>query len=191
MAAAAKCRSNMNFAIQLREGSQTSEHKITIENASHAKDGSEKPQFLIDGKAVEADWAEISPGAYSILIGGRSYEARVAAAPDSTPAQAGKWVVTISEYDFQVRVHDPRMRRFAGQAVAHDGPLDVLAPMPGKVVRVLVEPGQQVAADQGLVVIEAMKMQNELRAPRAGRVTEVNVREGAGIESGVKLMRLE
>ncbi len=181
----------MNFEIEMCEGSQTSRHQIAIESASDGKGGREKPQFSIDGKAVEADWVEISPGAYSILIGGRSYEARVAPAPDSTPAQAGKWVVTIAEYDFHVQVRDPRMRRFAGQAVAQNGPLDVLAPMPGKVVRVLVEPGQQVAADQGLVVIEAMKMQNELRAPRAGRITEVNVREGTGIESGAKLMRLE
>jgi biotin carboxyl carrier protein len=56
---------------------------------------------------------------------------------------------------------------------------------------VLVARDQEVAQDQGLVVIEAMKMQNELRAPRAGRVTEVHVREGLGIEAGARLLRLE
>ena len=67
----------------------------------------------------------------------------------------------------------------------------MLAPMPGKIVRVLVESDQEVKQDQGLVVIEAMKMQNELRAPRGGRITAVHVKEGIGIEAGARLLRLE
>ena len=63
--------------------------------------------------------------------------------------------------------------------------------MPGKIVRVLVGADQEVAQDQGLVVIEAMKMQNELRAPRAGRITQVHIKEGIGIEAGARLLRLE
>jgi biotin carboxyl carrier protein len=181
----------MNFEIELREDSRTSEHQLTIDRASNGTSGSEKPQFSIDGKLVGADWAEIRPGHYSILINGQSYEARVQPAPDSRPGQPDAWVVTIAEHDFHVKVRDPRTRRFAGQGVVHDGPLEVLAPMPGKIVRVLVGCDEQVAQDQGLVVIEAMKMQNELRAPRAGRITEVHVKEGIGIETGAKLLRLE
>jgi biotin carboxyl carrier protein len=145
----------------------------------------------MDGKPIEADWTEIRPGQYSILIDGQSYEARVAPAPDTPPGQPESWVVAIAEYDFHIRIRDPRARRFAGQTATHDGPLEVLAPMPGKIVRVLVEPGQEVAQDQGLVVIEAMKMQNELRAPRAGSITQVHVKEGTGIEAGARLLRLE
>ncbi len=181
----------MNLEVQLREDSRTSEHHLSIQNPSNGQGGREKPRFAIDGKLCQADWTEISPGTYSILIDGQSYEVRVAPAPDSRPGQADTWVVTIAEYDFYVQVRDPRTRRFAGQAIAHNGPLDVLAPMPGKVVRVLVSRDQEVSQDQGLVVIEAMKMQNELRAPRAGHVTEVHVREGIGIEAGAKLLRLE
>lgn len=181
----------MNFEIQLREDSRTSEHQLTIENPSNGRSDNEMPRFAIDGKPIEADWTEISPGTYSIIIGGQSYEVRVAPAADSSPGQSGQWVVTIAEHDFYVRMRDPRTRRFAGQAMAHEGPLDVLAPMPGKIVQVLVGRDEEVAQDQGLVVIEAMKMQNELRAPRAGRVTEVHVREGIGIEAGAKLLRLE
>ncbi len=62
--------------------------------------------------------------------------------------------------------------------------------MPGKIVKMLVADGQQVTGGQGLLVIEAMKMQNELRAPRAGRVEKIYVREGTGVESGFKLLRL-
>ena len=181
----------MNFEIELREDSETSEHRLSMERPSNGRGGAEKPQYSIDGKPLDADWTEIRPGHYSILVGGQSYEARVAPAADSRPGRPDTWVVTIAEYDFHVRVRDPRTRRFAGQAAAHDGPLDVLAPMPGKIVRVLVSRDEEVALDQGLVVIEAMKMQNELRAPRAGRITQVHVKEGIGIEAGARLLRLE
>jgi biotin carboxyl carrier protein len=68
------------------------------------------------------------------------------------------------------------------------GQITVAAPMPGRVVKVLVAPGDTVTARQGLVVVEAMKMENELRAPRAGTVAEVRVREGAPVEANVVLV---
>ena len=181
----------MNFEIELREDSRTSQHKLTVESSANGHAGQETLEFFIDGKALEADWVEIRLGHYSILIDGQSYEARVQPAPDARPGQPEIWAVTIAQYDFHVEVRDSRTRRFAGQALAHNGPLEVLAPMPGKVVRVLVGRDEEVAQDQGLVVIEAMKMQNELRAPRPGRIAEVHVREGIGIEAGAKLLRLE
>lgn len=181
----------MNFEVELREDSRCSEHRLSIERPSNSKTGAPRPQFSIDGKPLEADWVEIRPGNYSIIINGRSYEARVAPAADTPPGQPESWVVTIAEYDFHIHVRNPRTRRFAGQAATHEGPLDVLAPMPGKIVRVLVGADQEVAQDQGLVVIEAMKMQNELRAPRAGRITQVHIKEGIGIEAGARLLRLE
>jgi biotin carboxyl carrier protein len=181
----------MNFEIELREDSRASEHRLRVESPSEGKGSGEKSQFSIDGQALEADWTEIRPGHYSILINGQSYEARVQPAPDSRPGLTVSWDVTIAEYDFRVEVRDPRTRRYAGQSIAHDGPLEVLAPMPGKIVQVLVGCDEEVAKDQGLVVIEAMKMQNELRAPRAGRITEVHVKEGIGIEAGAKLLRLD
>ena len=71
------------------------------------------------------------------------------------------------------------------------GPQRVIAPMPGKVVKVLVKPGDTVAAKQGVVVVEAMKMENELRAPKAGTVTEVRVGEGTSVEAGAVLVVME
>ena len=67
----------------------------------------------------------------------------------------------------------------------------VVAPMPGRVVRLLVQPGDEVAARQGVVVVEAMKMENELRSPKAGRVKEVNVAPGASVEAGRVLLIVE
>ena len=67
----------------------------------------------------------------------------------------------------------------------------VLAPMPGRIVRVLVAPGDEVVARQGLIVIEAMKMENELASPKAGRVKEVSVTEGTSVEAGRLLVIVE
>ena len=91
-----------------------------------------------------------------------------------------------------VSVADPRIfRRRAGGRVAGSGPATILAPMPGRVVKVLVQRGDEVAARQAVVVIEAMKMENELRAARAGVVTEVRVTQGASVEANAVLVVLE
>jgi len=117
------------------------------------------------------------PGVYSVLMDGRSYEARVEERP-------GGLVVVIDGYRFEIEVRDPRRwSRKAGGAGA-EGVQSIAAPMPGKVVRVLVAPGDTVEAGQGLVVVEAMKMQNEMKASRAGRVLSVAVKEGATVAAG-------
>jgi biotin carboxyl carrier protein len=71
------------------------------------------------------------------------------------------------------------------------GPRSIVSPMPGRIVKVLVRAGETVAAQQGLIVVEAMKMENELRAPRAGRVTSVKVGEGTSVERGAVLIVME
>jgi biotin carboxyl carrier protein len=84
-----------------------------------------------------------------------------------------------------------RFGRGGGAAAVAAGTQQVLAPMPGKVVKVLVKPGDEVKARQGLVVVEAMKMENELRSPKDGRVAEVLVTEGASVEAGRLLVVVE
>ena len=85
--------------------------------------------------------------------------------------------------------------RFRGSrdAAAHavDGPVRIVAPMAGRVVKVLVTPGDRVTARQGLVVVEAMKMENELRAPRDGTVADVRAAEGASVEANAVLVVVE
>jgi biotin carboxyl carrier protein len=90
-------------------------------------------------------------------------------------------------------VVDPRSRwRRGGRDRSDDArPVAVTAPMPGRIVKVLVQPGETVTARQGVVVVEAMKMENELRAPRGGRVAEVRVAEGASVEANTVLVVLE
>ncbi len=181
----------MNFDFELRKEPKSSRHRVELSARSEAENSAGHERFVIDKTAIEADWAEITPGAYSILVDGRSFEARVIPAAGNHSGPNGGWIVTVAEHDFYLENLDPRSRRYGGQATLRDGPQEVRAPMPGKIVRILVAPGQEVARDEGLLVIEAMKMQNELRAPRAGRVAEIHVQEGAGIEAGSPLLKLE
>lgn len=141
------------------------------------RDGAARAAFAIDGRDVEADAARISAGAYSILIGGRSLEVTV-------EERAPGLVVRAGGQEFRVEVFDPRSwRRGRGAGIELEGRQRLVAPMPGKIVRVLVAAGQQVAAGQGLLVIEAMKMQNEIRSPKSGTVEKL-AGEGQTVNAG-------
>ena len=90
-----------------------------------------------------------------------------------------------------VEAFDPRELRARKIAGAGKGRLDIAAPMPGKVVRLLVSPGDSVEAGQGLVVVEAMKMQNEMKSPRSGRVAEIKTKVDATVKAGEVLLVIE
>ncbi|MGA2115395.1 MAG: biotin/lipoyl-containing protein [Bryobacteraceae bacterium] len=136
-----------------------------------------------DGEERRADVAEVTPGVYSVLLDGRSYEARVDQTPDGL-------VVVVNGTRFPIEVRDPRRWSARSGGRAGDGVQNLLAPMPGKVVRVLAKPGDMVEAGQGILVVEAMKMQNEMRAGRAGRVLSIAVQEGATVKADEVLARI-
>jgi biotin carboxyl carrier protein len=108
--------------------------------------------------------------------------------PSGTP---GEVLVTVEGRTAVVTVNGRRAARRADAAAHAPGDQPVVAPMPGRVVRVLVAPGDQVAARQGVIVVEAMKMENELRAPKAGRVKDVSVSAGTSVEAGRVLVVIE
>ena len=132
----------------------------------------------IDGRALEASAVEVAPGVYSILIGGASLEARV------EPSPTGLRII-VAGHEYAATIRDPRQwRRNRGAAAQAEGRQQVLAPMPGKIVRVLVKAGETVRAGQGIVVVEAMKMQNEVRAPKSGLVERLLVTENQAVSTG-------
>jgi biotin carboxyl carrier protein len=133
----------------------------------------------------QVEYREVAPGVYSLLVDGRSVEAHVFA-----PASGG-WMVEIGGKQMAIAVRDPREAAALRSGVGVDGQQSIVSPMPGKVVRVLVEEGASVEAGQGLVVVEAMKMQNELKAPKAGKVVALAAREGASVTAGEVLVTLE
>ena len=149
-----------------------------------------KLQVLVDGRAIEIDSEQlgsalqVEPGVFSVLAGGASYEVRVRASRQETIASA-------DGREFAVEVRDPRDARRSSNAAVGSGRQNITTPMPGKVVRVLVKPDELVEASQGLVVVEAMKMQNELKAARPGRVIGIRAREGETVGAGDVLVVLE
>jgi biotin carboxyl carrier protein len=138
---------------------------------------------LLDGAPLEVDLRETGHHFVSLLVGGKSYEAGLEKRPGGYTVVLTDDVVTVDLVE--------GTRGAALPAKKAGGPSRVVAPMPGKLVRVLVAPGQDVAAGEGLVVVEAMKMENELRAPKAGRVRDVPVREGQAVEAGALLVVVE
>ncbi len=148
-----------------------------------------KWQVVVDGRTVEIDSQQldnvlqVEAGVYSVLLDGASYEIRIEPSPEGFAA-------SVAGRRLAVEVRDPRDASRSSRAAIGSGRQNVTAPMPGKVVRVLVETGDLVETSQGLVVVEAMKMQNELKANRPGPVIEIRAREGETVGAGDTLVVL-
>ncbi len=132
----------------------------------------------IDGRHVEADAVNIAPWVYSIILNGRSHEVR-------GEPQASGLLLHVGEFEYRVEIVDPRSwRRERSAGTNPSGPQQVVASMAGKVVRVLVADGDHVESGQGLLVVEAMKMQNEIRSAKAGTVKRLLATQGQSVRSG-------
>jgi biotin carboxyl carrier protein len=134
---------------------------------------------IVDGIPYEVDFSSISgQPVYSLLIDGKSYEGYMY--PDEDD-----WEVLLQGTMYAVRVEDERERRLRqalGEGVAQHGEFHLKAPMPGLVVTVPISDGQQVAKGDVLIILESMKMQNELKSPRDGVISRVRVKEGDSVE---------
>lgn len=140
-----------------------------------------------EGQAQPMDILELEPGCYSILLDGRSVEVRLDPAKSPDPeAHAYRAMLYDGAYEFSLV--DPRRALLAGSGGAGAAGGVLSAPMPGKIVKLLVKAGDAVQEGQTLVVMEAMKMQNELKTGTTGTVTAVNVQEGATVETGAPLV---
>jgi len=137
----------------------------------------------VNGEDVTVNAANTAAGVLSMLIGGESYEIV------SNPAQQQ---IAIRGVRYSVDVRDQRSWRTGrSRAGAEDGAKKITAPMPGKVVRVIAPPGTEVEQGGGVIVIEAMKMQNELKSPKKGKVAKVLAAEGAPVNAGDVLAVIE
>ena len=130
---------------------------------------------------------EVDPGSTAgefASVHGSSYEVAIES------RRQGRHIVHVDGHVVPVTVRVPGRGRSGSnsEGLSATGPVSIVSPMAGRVVKVLVAPGDAVLAHQGLVVVEAMKMENELRAPRAGTVADVRVREGAPVEANVVLV---
>jgi biotin carboxyl carrier protein len=149
--------------------------------------GSWRCRLLEDGahaREFELDARETQPGVLSLLLEGRSYEIR-------REATSAGMMVSVGGRSYNAEVSDPRSLRTRRVAASDSGPQKITAPMPGKIVRILTSEGNQVQEGQAILVIEAMKMQNELKAARKGTVRKIMVKEGAAANAGDVLAVVE
>lgn len=152
----------------------------------HLAEGSGHFRVRIDAETHDVTAAATDLGlSLTFAAGGRNVDAAV------TEQGRGQWLVQLPHVSVTAAVDGRRYERGSMGDTAQAGEQRVLAPMPGRVLRVLVQPGEDVATRQGLVVIEAMKMENELRSPKAGRVKEIAVSEGTSVEAGRLLVIVE
>lgn len=146
---------------------------------------------FIDGERFELDARAIDANTLSIVTAqAQAYTALFdvdAATQEVSRVHLGQVGVDVAVYDLRRQALRQAQAAVAGQ----DGPVCITTPMPGKVVAVLVEVGQKVEAGQGLVVVEAMKMENELRAPKAGLVRQLSAQVGVAVDSGAVLVVVE
>ena len=139
----------------------------------------------LDGREMPLDVIPTQDGVLSILVDGKSYEVKQESAGSETS-------VVVGQQRFSAQVRDPRSLRSRRTSDAgSEGPQKITAPMPGKVVRILAPAGTAVEHGQGVIVIEAMKMQNELKSPKKGTVKKLNISEGSAVDAGQSLAEVE
>jgi len=170
----------MKFEVQLTGPSGKELRVVELERAA------DRWKISLDGQPVNADAVEIATNTLSLLLDGQSYEVHITPSPD------GILKLQTGLQEFTAEVADPRAWRGRRHgALEAEGRQQVVAPMPGKVVRILVEAGDKVEAGQGLLVVEAMKMQNEIRSPKGGTVERLHVKEGQPVNAGDVLAWVE
>lgn len=146
-------------------------------------------QVIIDGQAHIIDARAVSASTLSLIHDNQAYNVET----EINPLGHGHNVL-VRGHLVSAEVMDLRtlrLRKTLDLSAGPDGPAQIIAPMAGKVVDILVSEGQTVEANQGLLVVEAMKMENELRAPRAGVVKNLKVQKGATVDGGVPLCVIE
>jgi biotin carboxyl carrier protein len=138
----------------------------------------------VDGSKVEIDAVLARRDVLSLRVGNQAFEIK----RERVGEEVHLWV---GSRRFAAVVRDPRSLRGRGRSADDRGPIKLTAPMPGKVVRVLVSPGATVEPGAGVMVVEAMKMQNEIKSPKKGTIQKILVAEGAAVNAGDALAIVE
>ncbi len=157
------------------------EHELEIEELADA--GSF--EINLGGKRISADLRQAGPASFSIIVGNRAFDLDVIRQGDEFVVSSRAGVTRLTLEDARRRLMQSRGSREAS------GKVQMRAMMPGRVLSVAVKVGDEVQAQQGVLVIEAMKMENELKSPKAGKVVEVKVAAGQTVEKGELLLAIE
>ena len=157
----------------------------TINGQEYTIEILDEHQVVIDGRKLEVDFNSVSgQPIYSMLVDGRSFEGFVYSGEDS-------WEVLLMGRQFPVQVEDEREKRLqaaAGRTISESGEYQMKAPMPGMIVSIPVAENQEIQKGQVLVILESMKMQNELKSPRDGIISRIRIKPGETVEQKQTLL---
>ena len=157
----------------------------TVDDTEYLVEIVDEKHISINGKIVEVDFESVSgQPVYSLIVDGKSHESYVQQGDDN-------WQVLLRGRLYPVTVEDEREKRLraaAGSDVAESGEFHLKAPMPGLVVAIPVEEGQEIKKGQVILILESMKMQNELKSPRDGTIGRIRVKTGESVEQKQTLL---
>ena len=157
-------------------------HEVEIKRAG------EKVFARVDDREYELEASEVEPNVYLLKNDNKIYEVFVSPKPD----QNAPYKVKIKNHEFEINLIDPKRLRGAGVASEHgEGIAEIKSAMPGKLVRILTAEGAEVKNGEGILIVEAMKMQNEMKSPKDGVVKEIRFAEGATVNAGDVLAVIE
>lgn len=177
---------NQTYTLETDENGQR--RNITFEGATHTIDWKQIAPLAADAKGNVS-----AGGRYSLIITGTSYEVFVRCTTKADEKESQTYEIQIAGQRFEVKVEDERVKKLAGllRAGAHSGKAAIQAPMPGLVVGVPFESGTQITQGQTVVILEAMKMENDLASPITGIIKEIRVRKGQTVDQGEVLAVIE
>jgi biotin carboxyl carrier protein len=161
-------------------------HRLALLQGDELTPGERIWLCQIDGKDLAVDAALTARDVLSIVVDGKAYEIK------RERSLQGEVHMILGSARYAVEVRDPRSLRTRRAAAGSEaGPQKLTAPMPGKIVRIAVAPGEEVKAGQPIIVMEAMKMQNEMKSPKDGKVKKILVAEGSAVNAGDTLAIIE
>jgi len=160
---------------------------MTTGGNEHVVEVRDDGTVLLDGASTSLDIRRIDANTFSILLNGASHTLVASRASGGYEVLSGGILLKVDVETERERL----LRQYAGTAIAGHHRLEIHAPMPAMVTRIQVKIGDEVTEGQGLIILEAMKMENELRAQQAGKVKEICVARGKAVEKGQLLLLLE
>ncbi len=166
--------------MKLKASISDNSHEISLNLAD------DTATVALDDRDYELQVRKLSNGEYLLRDGTKIYNCRVA------QKSSDAFEVVLHGRNYEITLTDPkRLRSGQNSGGHHSGAAEIVSPMPGKIVRLLVKPGDQVEAGAGVIVVEAMKMQNEMKAPKSGIVVSIEAQEGATVNAGDVLAIIE
>jgi biotin carboxyl carrier protein len=175
----------MHYEVSVGEKIYRVEMERTENPAGRENSGPVSWNIRLDGREISVNCLRIGDNSLSLIANGESFETRIDRSGEAL-------TIFLEGKPYHCIVHDPRSLRSSKRTGTHEaGEQRITASMPGKVVRVLARAGEAIQAGQGILVIEAMKMQNEVRAPKAGTLKSIVAQQGANVNAGEVLATIE